>query len=72
VDITALGTVWIEGAVEAVAPAVPRWIPVSDSITVTDCIAVEGVFPLLRVAWSGNTGTITVDYVKSSFNPDQN
>jgi len=69
VTITVAGTVWLEASVTPVAPGVARWVPISGTITQTDSIAAEGNFSNLRVAWSGNTGTITVDLIQSAYAP---
>ena len=68
VTMTVAGTVWVEAAVD-IAPAPLRWVVISGTVMTTDCIAVEGNFTNLRVAWSGNTGTITVDLIRSAGQP---
>jgi hypothetical protein len=69
VTLSAAANVWAEAAVTPVAPGVARWVPVSGTITISDCIAVEGNFELLRIRWTGNTGTVTVDLVQSALQP---
>lgn len=66
VTISAAANVWVEAAVEG---ASLRWIPVSGTITTTGNIAVEGNFSNLRVAWSANTGDVTVDLIQSAQAP---
>jgi hypothetical protein len=66
VTISVLGSVWVEAAVTG-APL--RWIAISGILTASGSIAVEGNFTNLRIAWSGNTGTITVDLIKSAEQP---
>lgn len=69
VTLSAACTVTIEAAVTAIAPGVLRWVPISNEIQVTDSIAIEGNFMNLRVSWTGNAGTITVDLIQSALNP---
>lgn len=59
VTISASGSVVVEGSVNGT-----RWVPLSDAVTATDSIAVKALAPYMRVRWSGNTGTVTVDLVQ--------
>ena len=70
ITITNHATVWIEGAVAPVAPGVARWVSLSGTITASDSIAVEGNFTNLRVIWTGNDATVSVDLIQSAQQPD--
>jgi len=69
VTISAAADVWVEASVTPVAPGVARWVTISGILSASDSIAVEGNFTNLRVAWSGNTGTVTVDLIQSAYTP---
>ena len=69
VTLSAAGTVWVEAAAEPVHPGLIRWVPISGTVTTTDSIAVSGNFQNLRVIWTANTGTVSVDLVQSALSP---
>ena len=69
VTLSAAASVWIETAVEPIAPGAIRWVPLTGNLLVTNSIDVEGNFTRLRVAWTGNTGTLSVDMVQSAQSP---
>jgi hypothetical protein len=70
VTISVAANVWIEAAATPVPPGATRWVRISGNLTATDSVAVEGNFRYLRVSWSGNTGTVSVDLIQSAQQPD--
>ncbi len=64
VAISAAGTVTPEWSVDGT-----RWAAASDPLTATGTVYLDGVYPYLRLSWAGNTGTITVDAVRTDDDP---
>ncbi len=42
-----------------------RWVPAAPARVTSGTIQFRGVYPYLRIRWAGNTGTLTVDMVRS-------
>jgi hypothetical protein len=65
VTLTAAGSVQFEASTTGA-----RWVPAGTPVTASGLLGpLEGVYPMLRVAWTGNNGAVTVDLIQSDDNP---
>ena len=45
------------------------WLPAADALTATGTIYLDGIWPHLRISWTGNNGTVTVDHAEADDSP---
>ena len=65
ITISAAATVTVQQSIDA-----SKWVDVAASATSTSSVFLQGVFNNLRIVWTGNTGTLTVDMIQSDSNPN--
>lgn len=65
VTLTAAGSVQFEASINGT-----RWVPAGAAVTASGLLGpLLGVYPHLRVAWTGNNGAVTVDVIQSDDHP---